>query len=107
MTPTARLLIRQMGSEAAHWDDVAKALVGDPDKAIAREKAASRRDAIDWAMQQLRTALPAIEEEAGDAAIAESLRLDAVLASVPGCGSEDMPVLRLDTDRGFVEVPMG
>ena len=60
MTPTAELLIRTFQSEAAHWDDVTTT---DAD-VITRNRAEARRDAIDWAIAQLKVAIPAIEDEA-------------------------------------------
>ena len=78
MTPTGALLIRQFQSEAAAWDDAAS----DPDAdrlGIRTQRAQARRDAIDWALAQLRTALPVIEREAADGADAESERLEKVL----------------------------
>ncbi len=70
-TPSAALLIRTFQSEAANWDDVTTTDA----PLMMREKAASRRDAIDWAIAQLRTALPAIEDEAaeGERGVAEWL----------------------------------
>jgi hypothetical protein len=62
-TQAANLLIRQFQSEAAAWDDAAN----DPDADrldIRRQRAQARRDAIDWGLAQLRSALPAIEDEA-------------------------------------------
>jgi len=78
VTPTAALLIRQFQSEAAAWDDAAN----DPDAdrlGIRTQRAQARRDAIDWAISQLRTALPVIEREAVAGADAEAERLDRVL----------------------------
>ena len=75
MTPTAALLIRQMESEARHFDDITTTDA----PYLMREKAAGRRDAIDWAVAQLKIALPAIEEEAvaEDRGVAEWLNAGA------------------------------
>jgi hypothetical protein len=81
VTPTGALLIRQFQSEAAAWDDAAN----DPDADrldIRRQRAQARRDAIDWATAQLRTALPAIEKEAADGADAEAERLERMIGWV-------------------------
>ena len=43
----------------------------------------ARRDAIDWALEQLRTALPAIEDEAVDIEVSETARIQALLDAEP------------------------
>lgn len=65
MTPTASLLLAAFEKEAAEWNKVAT----DPDdmNTFLRNAARARRDQLDWTVQQLRTALPAIEEEAVEA----------------------------------------
>jgi molybdate-binding protein len=60
MTPTATLLLRTLESEAAHWDDVTTTDA----PMIARQRAEARRDGIDYAIAQLKVAIPAIEGEA-------------------------------------------
>lgn len=77
-TPTARLLMRQFASEAAHADDITTSDA----PSIMRNRAEARRDALDWATQQLRLALPAIEDEAVELEVAGNARLDALLDSV-------------------------
>lgn len=59
-TPAATLLIRQFQSESAAWDDITTTDA----PSIQRQRAEARRDAIDWAIAQLRVALPVIEDEA-------------------------------------------
>jgi len=60
MTPTAALLLRTLESEAAHWDDVTTTDA----PAITRNRAEAMRNGIDYAIAQLKVALPAIEGEA-------------------------------------------
>jgi hypothetical protein len=76
-----------MESEARHWDDVTTTDA----PAIIRNRAEARRDAIDWAVQQLRTALPAIEEEAvaEDRGTAEWLDAGAGIGDGPECRMRD------------------
>ena len=74
-TPSARLLLKQFEDEAKHWDDVT---TGDGGYA-AIQRAEARRDAIDWARQQLVTALPEVEDEAVDIEVSETARMQAVL----------------------------
>lgn len=60
MTPTAQLLLRTLESEASHWDDVTTTDA----PAIARNRAEAMRNGIDWAIAQIKVAIPAIEAEA-------------------------------------------
>ena len=75
MTPTAELLIRTFQSEAAHWDDVTTT---DAD-VITRNRAEARRDQLDWAIAQLKVALPAIEDEAVGGVDADIVTLETQL----------------------------
>jgi len=79
-TPTAALLLTTFEAEASHWNAIAT----DPDdqNRFLREAARARRDQLDWAVAQLKVALPAIEAEAVERAVEESTRIDAVLESV-------------------------
>lgn len=94
MTPTAEALIRELRSEAAHWDDVTTTDA----PAVARYRAEARRDALDRVIALLRSRLPDIEAEA----VEEASRIDAWLDAGAG-----VPSLSIDTEHGRVEVPMG
>lgn len=78
-TPTASLLLATFEREAAYWNEVAT----DPDdqNSFLRHGARARRDQLDWAVAQLRTALPAIEAEAVEADRANNDRLLSILES--------------------------
>lgn len=78
-TPGARLLIRMFEAEAANADDITTTDAPH----IQRMRAEARRDAIDWALEQLRTALPAIEDEAVDIEVSETARIQALLDAEP------------------------
>ena len=60
VTPSAQTLIRKLEAEAAAWDDVTTTDVN----AIARNRAEAMRNGIDYAIAQVKFAIPAIEEEA-------------------------------------------
>lgn len=79
LTPAAQRLIAMFEAEARSWDDVTTS--GAPSMLLNRAEA--RRDQLDWAVAQLRTALPVIEAEAVEAAIAETDRLADVIEGVP------------------------
>ncbi len=79
LTTASLALIAMFEAEARSWDDVTTS--GAPSMLLNRAEA--RRDQLDWAVAQLRTALPAIEAEAVEAAIAETDRLADVIEGVP------------------------
>lgn len=76
-TRAARLLLQQFTDESASFNAIAT----DPDdmNSYTRAGARARRDAIDWAIAQLRVALPAIEDEAVDIEVSETARMQAAL----------------------------
>lgn len=76
MNSATRRLLAEMQREADHWNRIAT----DPDdqSSFTRIRAEARRDAIDWAIAQVRRAAPDIEAEA----VNEVERMDHLLEAV-------------------------
>lgn len=67
MTPAARALIARLQREADHWNEIATS--PDDQSSFTRIRAEARRNAIDWAIAELRTSLPDVEAEAAMGAL--------------------------------------